>query len=145
MCPATEPLYCHQVDIWWGDAVRKVPEVAAKKGRIDFLLLDGTPKETLAYLEAAEPHLAPGAMVVADNAGAVPLPKALSCACKRVRPTNGTPTFGAHAYENEGIDSGKKQAVLKTPEILWLTFGGEVLDLCNQLASFRQLMQGACA
>jgi predicted O-methyltransferase YrrM len=57
--------------VWWGDACSKLPDVAAKYGRqIDFLLLDGTPKETLAYLQAAEPHLAPGAMVVADNAGA---------------------------------------------------------------------------
>ncbi|KAF6253956.1 S-adenosyl-L-methionine-dependent methyltransferase [Scenedesmus sp. NREL 46B-D3] len=58
------------VDVWWGDACSKLPEVAAKFGRpIDFLLLDGTPKETLAYLQAAEPHLAPGAVVLADNAG----------------------------------------------------------------------------
>ncbi|WIA39476.1 hypothetical protein OEZ86_005574 [Tetradesmus obliquus] len=58
------------VDVWWGDAVSKLPEVASKYGRpIDFLLLDGTPKETLAYLQAAEQHLSPGAMVVADNAG----------------------------------------------------------------------------
>jgi hypothetical protein len=59
-----------QVDVWWGDACSKLPEVAAKYGRpIDFLLLDGMPKETLAYLQAAEPHLAPGAVIVADNAG----------------------------------------------------------------------------
>jgi hypothetical protein len=59
-----------QVDVWWGDACSKLPEVAAKYGKpIDFLLLDGTPKETLAYLQAAEPHLAQGAIIVADNAG----------------------------------------------------------------------------
>ena len=33
------------------------------------LFLDGTPSETLQYLKAAEPFLAEGATVVADNAG----------------------------------------------------------------------------
>jgi predicted O-methyltransferase YrrM len=69
--------YCDvlQVDLWLGDALRKLPEVSAAKGRsIDLLLLDGLPKETLQYLQAAEPYLAPGAMIVADNAG-----KALRC------------------------------------------------------------------
>ena len=37
--------------------------------RIDFLFLDGMPREYLEYLKAAEPRLAPGAVVVADNAG----------------------------------------------------------------------------
>lgn len=36
---------------------------------IDFLFLDGLPKEYLSYLQAAEAQLAPGAMIVADNAG----------------------------------------------------------------------------
>lgn len=55
--------------MWWGDAAAKFQEVAAKYGPIELLFLDGVPKETLAYLQAAEPYLAPGAMVVADNAG----------------------------------------------------------------------------
>ena len=61
-----------QVDIWLGDACIKLSEVSSATGRpIDLLLLDGLPKETLQYLKAAEPYLAPGAMVIADNAGAV--------------------------------------------------------------------------
>jgi hypothetical protein len=55
--------------VWWGDASSKFQEVASKHGPIELLFLDGVPKETLAYLRAAEPYLAPGAMVVADNAG----------------------------------------------------------------------------
>lgn len=35
--------------------------------KFDFLFIDGTPKESLAYLKAAEPLLAPGAVVVCDN------------------------------------------------------------------------------
>lgn len=59
-----------QVDLWLGDALGKLPEVSAAKGRsIDLLLLDGVPKETLQYLQATEPYLTPGAMIVADNAG----------------------------------------------------------------------------
>ena len=38
-------------------------------GRVDMLFLDGTPKEYMDYLTAAEPMLAPGALIVADNAG----------------------------------------------------------------------------
>jgi len=62
-----------QVDVWWGDACTKMSEVSASCGDrlIDFLLLDGTPKETLEYLKAAEGYLSPGAMVVADNAGGI--------------------------------------------------------------------------
>ena len=37
--------------------------------KIDFLFLDGLPREYLHYLKAAEPRLAPGATIVADNAG----------------------------------------------------------------------------
>jgi predicted O-methyltransferase YrrM len=58
--------------VWLGDGAdaRKLAEAASRLGgAIDFLFLDGTPKETLAYLDAAAPHLAPGALVVADNAG----------------------------------------------------------------------------
>ena len=36
---------------------------------IDLLFLDGTPSEYLSYLRAAEPLLADGALVVADNTG----------------------------------------------------------------------------
>lgn len=35
--------------------------------KFDFFFIDGTPKESLAYLKAAEPLLAPGAVVVCDN------------------------------------------------------------------------------
>lgn len=59
------------MDNWLGDAVDKLPAISSSRGQpIDFLFLDGTPKETLAYLKAAEPYLAEGAVVVADNAGA---------------------------------------------------------------------------
>ncbi len=61
-----------QVDVWLGDGTdaAKVSEAAATLGgRIDFLFLDGTPKESLTYLQAALPFLAPGALVVADNCG----------------------------------------------------------------------------
>eukprot|EP00879_Flechtneria_rotunda_P009523 GHRR01009967.1.p1 GENE.GHRR01009967.1~~GHRR01009967.1.p1 ORF type:complete len:374 (+),score=67.81 GHRR01009967.1:945-2066(+) len=60
------------VDVWWGDARDKFAKLAQQTGQqIDFLLLDGTPKETLSYLQAAEPYLKSGAVVVADNAGSV--------------------------------------------------------------------------
>ena len=60
---------CAHVDIWIGDAVKKIPEQFGRRPPIGMLFLDGTPKETLAYLKAAEPFLAEGALVVADNAG----------------------------------------------------------------------------
>lgn len=54
----------------WGDAREQLPKLFASTGRpIDLLFLDGVPKEYLEYLKAAEPYLAPGALVVADNAG----------------------------------------------------------------------------
>jgi predicted O-methyltransferase YrrM len=59
------------VDVWLGDATSpdKWAEMVARQGRqLDLLLLDGVPKQTLEYLRAAEPHLAPGALVIADNA-----------------------------------------------------------------------------
>ena len=37
--------------------------------KVDFLLLDGAPKEYLDYLKSAEPLLNPGATVLADNTG----------------------------------------------------------------------------
>lgn len=68
--PCCVVLWPLQVDLWLGDACSKLPEVFGVKGRgIDLLLLDGLPKETLAYLKAAEPYLTPGAVVIADNAG----------------------------------------------------------------------------
>lgn len=63
------------MDVWWGDALEKMPSAARaldtenQQRCLDFLFLDGLPREYLAYLEAAEPYLAPGAVVVADNAG----------------------------------------------------------------------------
>ena len=72
-----------QIDVWLGDgaSAAKLAEAAARlnggggssgnggAGGIDFLFLDGTPKETLDYLKAALPALRDGAVVVADNAG----------------------------------------------------------------------------
>ncbi len=61
-----------KVDVWLADGrdAAKWGEVEKRLGRpIELLFLDGTPKETLEYLKAAEPHLAPGALVIADNAG----------------------------------------------------------------------------
>lgn len=64
--PAPLPQPQPQVDIWRGDGAdpRKVAEAAAALGgKFDFVFLDGVPKESLAYLEAAAPHLAEGAWV----------------------------------------------------------------------------------
>ncbi len=67
----TGPPCAHpQVEVRWGDAREQLPKLFASAGRpIDLLFLDGVPKEYLEYLKAAEPYLAPGALVVADNAG----------------------------------------------------------------------------
>lgn len=61
------------MQVRWGDALRLLPALQLPEGcdGIDLLLLDGVPKETLAYLRAAEPLLSDGAVVVADNAGAL--------------------------------------------------------------------------
>lgn len=66
-----------RVAVRWGDALELLADArlagtdeGGKPRRIDLLFLDGTPKETLQYLRAAEPHLADGAVVIADNAGA---------------------------------------------------------------------------
>ena len=59
---------CARVDVWFGNAIDKIPQQFGSRPPIDMLFLDGTPKETLAYLKAAEPFLAEGATVVADNA-----------------------------------------------------------------------------
>ena len=74
LCRDVSQTYCYdllplQVSVWWGDACSKFQEVAGKYGPIEFLLIDGVPKEALAYLQAAEPFLAEGALIVADNAG----------------------------------------------------------------------------
>ncbi|BDA41967.1 probable transmembrane O-methyltransferase homolog at C-terminar half [Coccomyxa sp. Obi] len=58
-----------KVDVWWADALQAFPARFSGKGPIDLLFLDGLPSQYLAYLKAAEPLLAPGALVVADNAG----------------------------------------------------------------------------
>lgn len=57
------------MEVWIGNAAKKIPEQFARRPPIDMLFLDGTPRETLAYLKAAEPFLAEGALIVADNAG----------------------------------------------------------------------------
>ncbi|CAK0744806.1 hypothetical protein CVIRNUC_001575 [Coccomyxa viridis] len=59
---------CGRVDVWVGNAIDKIPQQFVSRPPIDLLFLDGTPNETLAYLKAAEPFLAKGATVVADNA-----------------------------------------------------------------------------
>ncbi len=52
---------CTQVSVEWGDARERLAKVLAPgRDAIDLLFLDGTPKEYLEYLEAAEPFLAPG-------------------------------------------------------------------------------------
>ena len=56
------------MDVWIGNAIDKIPQQFGSRPPIDLLFLDGTPSETLAYLKAAEPFLAEGATVVADNA-----------------------------------------------------------------------------
>jgi predicted O-methyltransferase YrrM len=63
------------VQVRWGNALQILPELKLPEGctGIDLLLLDGVPKESLAYLRAAEPLLADGAVIVADNAGEAPL------------------------------------------------------------------------
>ena len=72
-----------RVSVHWGDALKLLPKLqlpvatgadshSGDEGCIDMLFLDGTPKEALGYLQAAEPRLADGATIVADNAGAVP-------------------------------------------------------------------------
>mmetsp|Transcript_7772 Transcript_7772/g.19965 ORF Transcript_7772/g.19965 Transcript_7772/m.19965 type:complete len:192 (-) Transcript_7772:1018-1593(-) len=60
-----EPLG-RKVSVTWGRAQDVLPTMDAE---IDFLFLDGRPKEYLEYLKAAEAKLKPGACIVADNAG----------------------------------------------------------------------------
>lgn len=60
-----------KVDVRWGDALNVLPRLPSENlaGKVELLLLDGVPKDYLAYLKASEPLLAPGALVLADNAG----------------------------------------------------------------------------
>lgn len=59
-----------RVDVWWADALQALPGRFQQGGpKIELLFLDALPAQYLAYLQAAEPVLAPGALVVADNAG----------------------------------------------------------------------------
>ncbi len=58
-----------KVDVLWADALQALPSRFSGKGRIILFFLDGLPSQYLTYLKAAEPLLAPGALVVADNAG----------------------------------------------------------------------------
>ena len=69
-CPAafTTPVFAFQVDVRWEDARTGIPKLPADV-KIDLLFLDGIPKQYLEYLKAAESRLAPGAMIIADNAG----------------------------------------------------------------------------
>ncbi|GFH10407.1 uncharacterized protein HaLaN_05714 [Haematococcus lacustris] len=58
------------VDVRLGDAVAGLAAWQSDRdGAIQLLFLDGLPKQTLAYLKAAEASLEIGAVVVADNAG----------------------------------------------------------------------------
>ena len=59
---------CAKVDVWIGNAIDEIPKQFSQRAPIDMLFLDGTPSETLQYLRAAEPFLAKGAIIVADNA-----------------------------------------------------------------------------
>ena len=74
---------CACMQVRWGDALDILPELKLPEGSagIDLLLLDGVPKESLAYLRAAEPLLSDGAVVVADNAGAAASPNTILRAC----------------------------------------------------------------
>ncbi|KAK3264670.1 hypothetical protein CYMTET_26604, partial [Cymbomonas tetramitiformis] len=64
-----------RVKVQWGDALQTIPKLSTSNGgkietaSVDFLLIDGQPKDYLGYLKAAEPLLAPGAVVVAATAG----------------------------------------------------------------------------
>lgn len=68
---SSTPGISEKVDVWLGDAVEKLPKIgtSSQAQKIDLLFLDGVPKEYLSYLKAAEANLAPGAVVIADNAG----------------------------------------------------------------------------
>ena len=44
-----------RVDVWWGDARRLLPGRLGGQ-RIDFLFLDGLPREYLEYLQARPGH-----------------------------------------------------------------------------------------
>ena len=59
------------VDVRWGDALKALPGSFTGGGQqIELLFLDGCcPAQYLAYLRAAEPVLAPGALVVAGQCG----------------------------------------------------------------------------
>ena len=58
-----------RVDVWWADALQALPSRFQQGPRVELLFLDGLPSQYLSYLKAAEPVLAPGALVIADNAG----------------------------------------------------------------------------
>ncbi|MEW5310695.1 MAG: hypothetical protein WDW38_002466 [Sanguina aurantia] len=64
-----------RVEVVWGDVLEKLSSAVEANaqgpsgGKIDLLFLDGIPKQYLEYLKKAEPFLAPGALIVADNAG----------------------------------------------------------------------------
>jgi predicted O-methyltransferase YrrM len=58
-----------RVDVWWADALQALPGRLQQGPKVELLFLDALPAQYLAYLQAAEPVLAPGALVVADNAG----------------------------------------------------------------------------
>ena len=57
------------VDVWWGDACRLLRNKLKSHQPVELLFLDGLPSQYLDYLHAAEHSLAPGALVIADNAG----------------------------------------------------------------------------
>ena len=57
------------MDVWWGDACRLLRNKLKSHQPVELLFLDGLPSQYLDYLHAAEHSLAPGALVIADNAG----------------------------------------------------------------------------
>ena len=61
-----KPRIGDRIEVRWGEACETLRKEAPDL-RIDLLFIDGSSKEYLQYLKAAEPLLAPGALVVADN------------------------------------------------------------------------------
>lgn len=64
---AGEPRVGRRVRVEAGDAAATLARFAAEGRRFDFVLLDGTPRDTLAHCLAVQPLLLPGATVVAHN------------------------------------------------------------------------------
>lgn len=55
-----------QIEVLVGDALEIIPTL---KGEYDFVFIDADKPQYFAYLQALEPHLFRGSMIVADNVG----------------------------------------------------------------------------